>query len=392
MKNLRFLLWGLMLVACGEPESGGSPGWVGTVDTLADGRVVVTSPNAPIWVEPPVLRELFRVGTFDEEGAELFGGIGGLELGSDGTLFVLDDQASEVRVFGPDGTFQRAFGGEGEGPGELQSPAGLAFDSAGTLWLLNWGNGRYSGFDPRTGTILREPRRQAAFASFPWRGAFVGGDRLLDVALDRSGEEAIIGLNDDFVPTDTLPLPQPPPDSRVSYRRGAVQVASLAEPFAPLPAWAPRPHGGVVLGDGKEYRLHRVELSGDTTLTMVLRRDAVSVTEAERDSALAFFRRMSESLGDAEPDRTPNARRTKPAHGALFVDDEDRTWVRGVPPADEAPFWDVFGADGRFLGQVTLPDAVGFLPPVLKRGRMAVASQTSGFPMVIVYELVEPTG
>ena len=55
------------------------------------------------------------------EGPDLFGAIYSFDVDAWGRIFVLDDQAQEVRIFDPDGTFVRTVGKKGEGPGEFTS-------------------------------------------------------------------------------------------------------------------------------------------------------------------------------------------------------------------------------------------------------------------------------
>lgn len=381
------LVAGLLAAACGGPErSAGGEGWGGTVDTLPAGRIVVVNPDPADAPAPWTLVERFRIGSLQADGPDLFGQISGLQLGPAGEVYVLDGQASEIRAFGADGVFQHAFGGEGQGPGELSSASGLAFDAHGTLWTMNWANGRYSGFDPATGAVRSEPLRAISFASFPWGGAFEQGSRLVDIGLDRNGAQALLRLDSAFVPHDTLVLPVVPPENLVAFRRGSLMIASLPDPFAPRPAWAVRPRGGVIVGDGATYRLHRVTFEGDTTMTIQLDRAAVPVSAAERDSALALFREMAESLDGVTASRKVNARATQPAHGRIFVDDQDRSWVWSMRRAGADPVWDVFDEDGRYMGSVPVP-----LPPslaVVRGGRLAVATQVDGYPVVVVYDLV----
>jgi len=380
-----------LITSCGRPVAD-SDGWSGTVDTLESGRVVIHNPDVPSRGWSWELRESFRLGAFLEEGPELFGQIAGLELDGEGRVYVLDGQASEIRVFGRDGAFLRSFGQKGEGPGELENGSGLAFDSQGTLWVLNWGNGRYSGFDPVQGEAKREPRRRVAFASFPWRGEFEGGGRLVDVGLGQDGNPAVLRLDTAFAPTDTLVLPEPSEDDRIFLREGSVTIASVLDPFAPRPVWAPRPAGGILVSDGSAFRVHRVDFTGDTVATMELARDPAPTTRAERDSAVAAIDQMAGSLGGVAASRRPNPRATKPAHGQMFVDDQDRTWVQAIPSAGGEPSWEVFGPGGKYLGPVAMPDAPSFLPPVVRGNRMSLATQVQGIPVVVVYDLVNVTG
>ena len=386
-RYLRAVLLPLLVAGCSPSASEGPDGWAGSVDTLASGRLVVSSPDSPMDATPWELRERLRLGSLSDEGPELFGRIAGVGLGPSGAIYVLDDQAAAVRVFDSLGAFSLQFGGEGEGPGELRGPVGLAVDHRGVVWVLNWGNRRYSGFAPTTGQVYDEVRRDMGFAQVPWPGAFDDDGHLVDIGLDRRREVALLRLDSAFAPVDTLGLPKPNDDDRITFRRGSQMVAALSEPFAPTPTWTPRPRGGIVVGDGAEYRLHRVTFDGDTSMTMALDRAHVRVTATEADSALAFFRQMQESLGGATPDRRPSVREVKPAHGPLFVDDKDRTWVASARSSDEGPMWDVFDREGRFKARVPVPDPPDFMKPVVRGNRLLIATQVNGFPEVVLYEI-----
>jgi 6-bladed beta-propeller len=374
-----------------SPDPGGLGGWHGTVDTLASGRIIVTNPDQSGW--PPggrlTLVERFRLGALDSGGPDMFGEIRDVELGPDGALFVLDAQASEIRVFDEGGRYLRTIGRAGEGPGELNRPAGMAVDSRGTLWVMNWQNARYSGFDPTTGELRREVRRIAAFASFPWPGAFDRTDRLVDVALDANGTPAIIRLDTAFVPTDTMGLPEVRPEHRVAFRRGGRMMMSMLDPFAPQPSWAPAPDGGIVLGEGREYLLHRINFDGDTVMSMALQRVPIRVTAAERDSALAAFQANAEFAEGATPDRRPRANSTKPAHGSIFIDDEDHTWVRAEVRGQWG--WDLMDSRGRYLGRIPVPLPEGARLATVRGGRLVLVGHVDGVPTIVVYDVLPHT-
>lgn len=385
-QHLRLIGVCLLAAGCAEPSQ--SSQWSGTVDTLATGRIVVSNPDRPLSDTHWELQERIRLGSLAEEGPELFGGIGGVALGSNGEIFVLDNQAAEVRVFDLQGAFLQTLGRQGQGPGELSGAAGLALDREGTVWVMNWGNARYTGFDPASGQVHNEVRSSISFHQFPWPGTFDEAGKLFDVALDDDRKPAVLLLDDQFLPADTLRLPQPSDADQISFHRGALRIASMPEPFAPAPSWAPRARGGIVIGEGREYRLHRVGFGGDTSMTIELDRVPAEVTPAEADSALAFFLQMQESLGGATPNRRPSVRQTKPAHGSLFIDDEDRTWVTAVRREGEAPQWDVFDADGRFVSSVDIPDPQIFVRPSVRGSWIAVATEGNGFPEVVLYQIV----
>jgi hypothetical protein len=222
---------------------------------------------------------------------------------------------------------------------------------------------------------------------FPWPGAF-DRDRLIDVGITSDGQGTVLlRLDTAFVPTDTLPVPELDDEYRIAFRRDGLMVMSTFDPFAPRPFWTVRPRGGIVVGEGERYRIHRTDFEGDTTLTMSLDRSRIPVTGAERDSAFAVFAELREQA-DAAPERDPREIAEKPAHGPLFVDDEDRTWVMGLRSPGEPPAWDVFASDGRFLGSVPVPHPPTFVPPSVRGGRLALSATVDEVPVVVVYEIV----
>ncbi|MEZ4423056.1 MAG: 6-bladed beta-propeller [Gemmatimonadota bacterium] len=102
-----------------------------------------------------------------EEGPESFFRLPPGTVASDarGQIYVLDPLRHRVVVFTPDGTFVRSVGGEGAGPGELESPGALSVGPDGVLSVFDFGKGALVRFGP-DGTVL--PQHPLPF--FPWTG------------------------------------------------------------------------------------------------------------------------------------------------------------------------------------------------------------------------------
>ncbi|MDX1395670.1 MAG: hypothetical protein R3195_14910, partial [Gemmatimonadota bacterium] len=86
-----------LVAGCGEsPEGASGGGWAGSIDTLANGQVVVHNQDVPLWDdgEEWALEERVRLGAMDGDGADVSGEILDEEIGPDGELYVLDSQAS----------------------------------------------------------------------------------------------------------------------------------------------------------------------------------------------------------------------------------------------------------------------------------------------------------
>jgi hypothetical protein len=70
------------------------------------------------------LEEELRIGSLDDPDLG-FSRIGGVQVAADGTVFVLEAQDRQVRVYDAQGRLLRRMGGPGSGPGEMQSPSGF---------------------------------------------------------------------------------------------------------------------------------------------------------------------------------------------------------------------------------------------------------------------------
>lgn len=367
--------------------AGSDRSWMGSVDTLESGRIVVQNRDVPAnQLEMWTLNEAFRIGSLEGSPELTFGEIADVELAPDGALFVLDSQASEIRSFRRDGTHLMTFGRTGEGPGELSSPGGMTFGPDGNLWVLNVGNARYTVFDPGSGSLVAEHRRPASFFMIPWPGLFDHEGRLVDTGLTANGQPAFLVLDSAFAPRDTLPLPRSDPSYQIRWVREGRLIMVSPDPFSPQPSAAARPAGGIVYGEGEIYRLHHVTSGKDTVLTVRVLRDRAQVTSEEADSALESFRAFSQEAG-ATPEREPNVPALKPAHGAFFLDRENRTWVRRTVRVDEAPAWDIIDASGRLIAYAPIPEPLAYATPSVRDGRVALVTEVGGIPTVIVYDI-----
>jgi len=68
-------------------------------------------------------------------------------------LFITTNNSHRVLVYSTKGTFLRAWGGEGEGPGQFRFPGAIALDRAGNVYVVDVLNSRVQKFDPN-GNVL----------------------------------------------------------------------------------------------------------------------------------------------------------------------------------------------------------------------------------------------
>src|SRR4051812_49373189 len=79
----------------------------------------------------------------------------GLAVSRDGaSVYVSDHGTNRILQYSRDGTFIRAWGGTGSGPGQFKLPDGIATDAAGNVYVADCTNNRVSKFTA-SGTFVR---------------------------------------------------------------------------------------------------------------------------------------------------------------------------------------------------------------------------------------------
>lgn len=318
--------------------------------------------------------EEIRIGSLDdpEEG---FSRIGALAVADDGTLYVLESQAREVRVFGPDGRRLATRGRSGQGPGEFTRPAAIGL-IGDTLWVRDAGNGRISWFDPdgslvhethgirlpvetdvtgmTLGVVIGDPRPDG-FVGSSYTRTMGGGaaDRPFHVPIVRFDRQGTVV---DTLRWDTVDIG---PTVRVGGR--------------PLHPPGLRPRSPVIeqLGDDRlEVRwsgeaglveILRLAASGDTAARTGLRYEPLPLPAHVRDSLLDSHEGMGSLYGvsDAElvaamasglelPGQRPPIRSTR-------VGRDGSLWIELNRPSLDSADWVVLGPELTPRGRATLP-------------------------------------
>lgn len=364
----------------GACADGGS-GWQGTVTDSA-GVAVVSNSGGGLWEgsESWTVEEDLRIGAAAGEPEYQFGQIVGLDVGADGRIYVMDQQASEVRVFSPDGQYVTSIGRPGGGPGELGQAAGPVFVGPGdTISVPDASHQRVTRFTPEgepagtyalpmTGGIpvkwMQTPQaelvQQAMIMAMPGQE----GVEPRNLLLRRDATGQIL---------DTLKVM--PAGQTMDFSSGQPRMTL----FAPEPMWAIRPDGSLLYGNNGEYRLEVLGLDGQ--VQRIIKRDQERRPISERDQQ--EFRRVIEDAWE-QAGMPPQALEMMsravsfapyyPAYANLFGGPDGTTWVQGVQSPESVqesggsfgiqdiggPEWEVFDAEGRFLGVVRMPDR--FMP------------------------------
>ena len=356
--------------------------------------------------------EVYRLGSLDGGGWDMFGTIAGLGFDGAGNLYILDTQAMRISVVDSQGNLVRQFIGEGDGPGEFRN------DFAKGLRLAVMGDGRVAVYDPG----------RVGFALFGSGGDFqrtipLGGDRsrrpILGDILAFPGTDRVLSVT--WVVYMSRPDPGPRPQFRpvLSYDldgdEAAVDTVAMAwnppsdrETFRPELMAAALPSGGVAYADSTAYAIKFAAPGGRVTriVTRPFRPEAVT----DRIRSEEIERRLEALLEGQQPTGDPTmqamfqammkSERTAiesmefypelPVLLALRTGWEGSIWVRrrGEYPATEGPI-DVLTAEGGYIG--TFPAGSTALPEAFGPGRLVafVEMDDLDVPYVVVKSLPE---
>ncbi|MDT8368839.1 MAG: 6-bladed beta-propeller [Longimicrobiales bacterium] len=404
-RPVSLLLAAVVVTAC-APDRPETRAVAGVRDTLPDGRVVVRYPALPAGDPLPAAVDL-RIGVVEGPAEEIFGDVRGVEADRDGTIYVLDHQAAEIRAFDADGRFVRTVASRGEGPGELDTPNGMVLVHDTLLWVQDPGGWRMIGLATDGGEVDRYPMPVLAFG-YIWEGTVDRHGRLWKHQVHSTAERVFPpeeGLTEAIV-HEYMVVYDPARAEKDSVYLGAVPSRTLIQrnnrgghtyfpvPFDPRPITTVHADGTIWRTDADTYRIVRIGADGDTTLVIesevapppVTDRDRLEYVEA-RVARDPEQRRVAERVARLMPP-------AKPVITSLSTDDEGRLWVGRTRTDDFGPLYDVFSADGTWEGSVELAfDLPASMPIRVRGGRVYTTIQDSlGVPVVVrTHRVFEPS-
>lgn len=363
--------------------------WQGRVTDSA-GVAIVQNPATGLWKDGEgwTLTEELRIGTAEGEPEYQFGQLmpaQSIDIASDGRIVVFDAQGQHIKVFSPQGTYERTIGGPGGGPGEIgvgqQSAVLLA--PGDTIFLSDLGNQRVNLY-LMDGTFVRSfPLDLAAGFPFRWDktddGRIVAQVRRLGLPGSTAAPDsmdAIVVQRLDGTAGDTIM--RVPSGKTVSFT-GGVPEWNI---FVPEPAWAL--WGDEILyGVSDRYRIG-VYGSGEVLKQLFEKPfTAAAVSEADQQPLKESLRKLMVAQG-APPQLASQLVETRmhfaptyPAFGQILAGPGHTILVQLIRPistmsSEEREHfdilsgslgsrdWDVFNDQGRYLGVVSMP--VGFQP------------------------------
>lgn len=363
----------LALTACG---GSGSSSWSGEVTDSA-GITIVSSPDRGVWGEGEAwtLEEAFRVGGMDAATEAQFGQVVGLDRDADGNVYVLDQQAREIRAFDPSGQFLRTISGPGGGPGELGMGVMGLFVVDQELWVPDPGNVRVTrvGLD---GSVAGNFPLDFAARGIPIRWDELAGDKV--VAQFRS-MGAFTGQSEGGPAEDVImSIGSETPDTLATLPQGGTFQMAGDRPqfrfFSSEAVWDAGADGSLVSAMNDEYSIEVRDASG--TLQRVIRKAHVprEVTESDQQRMLDAIREMMQTQAAAPPAAIDailegaSFAEHYPAMAQVLSGPQGSLWVQQVRTATEVAEtgeidlqdmgsrdWEIFDGEGRFMGTLAFP-------------------------------------
>ncbi|MDE2803969.1 MAG: 6-bladed beta-propeller [Gemmatimonadota bacterium] len=401
----------LALVGCDGDRPPAAP--AAEVTDSAGVSIVTSLPTGAVYAELGA-EPSPSIGALEGPEEILFDGIVSVVRDDDGNLIVADNGAGEIRVFDAEGGHLRSFGSRGDGPGEFQALVGAWLFADGSIVAADRRLQRISRFDPR-GTLLGTgalagvegmgmitpvgPAGPAIFLSrvrsLTMRGISESPLESLEEAFggDEAPPEYFVRYRLDGAPIDTVARhPGVKMSLSASGSGNRMSLDLLRVPFSPEPT-AHGSHRGVVVTAGTRYE---VGVFDDTGALIRIVRLAEPPAPRTDEHLEAYVRNSGNPFAQDEASiRTMVANyremplpETLPAYTDLRTSDSGGLWARRYHLRGAPAFrWDVFGADGRYLGRVDVPSS--FAVEEVGRGQVVgVGTDEFGVERVQVRELI----
>lgn len=307
-----------------------------------------------------------------------------------GNIYVLDRTARRVVVFDSGGTFLRAMGREGGGPGELRFPIALAVSPSGVASVLDLGKWALVRFGP-DGAVLEQVRAELQYGGgrmYDRDGVLLFGLQEFDGSQGRFTDRLLQVTEADTLEVVRL---ERPAGTSITLESCGMRLAGMAPVFAARLRWtaldelvavstSPAYEVAFYVGEVPVRLMrHKVEPVPATTKAAVLRIGEGMRVQTPGGVRVCDPQEVVEQRGVAD---------VIPAIGEMAAGPGGTLWIRrDAGPERPAPI-DLFDRDAGYLG--TLPEGSPF--PVLVLGDRLAAIETDELDVdrLVVYRVDRP--
>lgn len=358
--SARLGLVSLLLAAACTGEQGDYP----TVSRQDSTGVEIVETQHPVWTEGErwTIEELPRleIGKASGESDYMFYRVAGALRLKDGRIAVADNFANQLRFYSPEGTFLKAVGRKGNGPGEYEYIRSLARCGADSILAfdLHWQVKVYTA----AGNLIREMR---LYEPESYRTPY-------HLACSPAGYFVIIGWGEDTFES-VISLYQTHAHAYLLDREGQAVVDLgeflVSERIGNVSQSSPHPFGrstataigeeAIYIGTAQCLEVQVFALDGQ--LTAIWRGPAEDLSIRSQD--LARYRQ--DQLASVDESQRASVERYLrelpipeqfPAYTQFRLDSSGCLWVRRFQkPGNDKELWAVFSRNGAMLGDVQFP-------------------------------------
>jgi hypothetical protein len=312
--------------------------WQGSI--VKEGDVtVVKNPKEPLYRTPVLeLKEDLSIGGPGAQGEAAFGPTRSVVVDDAGTIYVLDEQASDIKVFDASGRPVRTIGRKGQGPGELEFPMTLSLNrTRGELVVQLQSRGLV--FFKMDGTFLRQQSLKGLISG---RGRVDsrGQVYILEIALDETGSRYVTKKLAPDASLLAIISETPAPAGKGPGR--------TIRPFLPVSYFLIDRADRFIYGYPEMYEIQYFGPDAAKTVKKVRREYDPAPVTAEEKAALMKQAPAGMKIEVEFP-------KDHPAYSRFFLSDLGHLFVQTYEKAEGGKFiHDVFDGEGRFIGRLPL--------------------------------------
>ncbi len=339
------------------------------------GVEVITNPEKP---KAPkgipsrlVLKEDFSVGD-SENLDEMISEVSFFAVDERGTIYAVDIKEMDVKVFDSSGRYVRTIGKKGQGPGELNLPAGILITPEKQLMILDTLNRRMAFFE-LDGAFVRN-------VSIADKTSIV--NPVMDGKGNIAAMELVVEGNSLFwyirkYDKDLKPLFDV---NKVEFKN---PLQGKMNPFDFINLVDFDTKGNLCYGDAKDYVIKVFSPEGKHFRTIAKKYSPTKITKKDIQQMLEAIPDMGGAANIKERMEFPN---NYPAYQSFSLDEEGRLFVRSYKRGKEEKsfFLDIFDANGRCISTLETK----FSPRIWKKGKMySIEENADGFKVIKRYSV-----
>lgn len=350
------------------------PEWKGTTETKGD-VAIVRNPREPMYSGPIVelIEDLVIEGSGEEE-EQMFQGINMLDVDEEGRLYILDEQAGNIKVFDRDGGFTKTIGRKGQGPGEFGLPISLTLAPDRQIIVNDMGQRKLLFFD-RDGGYLEQISIADKFLFFGPRVTADSNWIAMHTVPSEKPETFLKKFTSDLEPI-------------LTFTSAYVERPPVADIFVALHMtrllWNVIPNDIVIWADLKnpDYELYEHNRNGTLIRIISKEFDPIAITAEDREKLMdrAFGDNPTRGQWDVRfPDSYP------PFSGFSF-DDTGRLFVKSYEKETHPSgfLFDIFDPEGKYIAQMRFK----MNPLIWKKGHVyTIEEDADGFEVVKRYRV-----